>query len=774
MRQVIAHKRSLKRRASFDMSGYEKSPHYGNLPPLTWQQWLKGGSRCSPKMLCYTIASYRILLGVPVLRLVVLGSLAIALTSIASCGVTVAPDPLVAPAAQSDNPLLAQWTAPDGAPAYDRIRPEHYEPAFDAALEAAHIDYRRVAADPAAPTFANTIEAMERSGRTLDRIAAAFFNVASADATSAIQAIEEGVTPKLTRFSNDVFLDQNLYARVNRLWEVRATLGLTPEQSRLLEETKKRFIRAGAALAPAARARVAAINEEMANLGVKFGQNLLADQKASDVFLTAAEVEGLPGDLRAAAAAAATASGRDGEFLISSTRSAVEPFLTGAPNRTAREKVWRAFVMRGDNGNANDNNATIARLVALRAERAKLMGAASHAAFQLDNAMAKTPAAASDLLMKVITPALARAGEELRDLSAIAAKDEISTIEPWDWRYYAEQVRKERFALDEAALKQYFPLDGMVAALFETTNKLFGVTMHERKDVPVYADGVRVWEVREADGRKIGLFYADWFARPTKRPGAWMNSLRDQNTLFGDTPIVVNNQNLPVPAPGQPALISIDEAETLFHEFGHALHGLLSDVRYPSLSGTAVSRDFVEFPAQVYEHWVTQPEVLRKHARNAAGEPIPEPMLQSLLNARTFNQGYLTVQQLSSAILDMRLHQLEVVPANFDPRAWEAAQLDALGVPDEVGMRHRLAHFSHIFDGGYSAGYYAYTWAEVMDADGFDAFREAGNIFDPTLALKLRTEVLERGNTRDPAESYTAFRGRMPTADALLRNRGLK
>lgn len=679
-----------------------------------------------------------------------------------------------APTAPAPNPLLEAWTTPDGVPPYDRIRPEHYEPAFDAGLAAARADYRRIIDDPAAPTFANTIEAMERAGRPLARVSATFFNVASADATPEIQKIQAAVTPKLTRLSNETFLDPKLFARVDRLWQARATLNLDAEQARLLEETHKRFVRAGAALSPEARARVAAINEELANLGVRFGQNLLADQKASSVVLTAAEVEGLPDDQRTAAAAAAKAAGQEGRFLIPATRSAAEPFLTSAPNRAAREKVWRAFVMRGDNGNANDNNAVIARLVALRAERARLLGADSHAAFQLDNTMAKTPAAVNDLLMTVFTPALARAREEMADLSALAAKDGIKAVQPWDWRYYAEKVRQQRFALDEAALKAYFPLDGMVAALFETTNRLYGLTMHERTDVPVYAPGVRVWEVREADGRKVGLFYADWFARPTKRPGAWMNSLRVQNTLLGDMPVVVNNQNIPPPAPGQRAVITLDETRTLFHEFGHGLHGLLSRARYASLSGTAVSRDFVEFPAQVYEHWATEPEILRRHARNAAGEPIPEPMLQAMLKASTFNQGYLTVQQLSSAILDMRLHELRDLPAGFDARAWETAQLDALGVPQAVGMRHRLAHFSHIFDGGYSAGYYAYTWAEVMDADGFDAFKEAGNIYDPTLASRLRKEVLERGNTRDPAESYAAFRGRMPTADALLRNRGLK
>jgi peptidyl-dipeptidase Dcp len=678
--------------------------------------------------------------------------------------------PLPAPSA---NPLLDRWTTPDGVPPYDRIRADDYAPAFDAAIAEAQAEYRRIADDPAAPSFANTIEAMEGAGRLLGRIANTFFTVASADATDAIQAIEEAVTPKLIRLQNETLLDPALFGRVDALWQARATLSLSPEQARLLAETHRRFLRAGAALAPEQRARAAAINEELATLGVRFGQKLLADQKAGSVLLTAAEVAGLPEDQRSAAATAAQGAGHADGFLFPATRSAAEPFLTAAPDRAAREKIWRAFVLRGDQGNANDTNAIIARMVALRIERAALLGAESHADFVLQDQMAKTPAAATELLMRVYRPALARAQEELADIAALAARDGIARVEPWDWRYYAEQVRKARFDLDEAAVKQYLLLDNMVAALFDTTHRLYGITAHERNDVPVYAEGVRVWELREADGRTIGLFYADWFARPTKRPGAWMNSLRDQNGLFGELPIVVNNQNIVPPAPGQPVQISLDETRTLFHEFGHGLHGLLSQVRYPSLSGTAVPRDFVEFPSQVYEHWAIAPETLRRYARNAAGEPMPEAMLQALLAARTFNQGYQTVQQLASAILDMRLHALPRLPEDFDARAWEAAELKALGVPEAVGMRHRLAQFSHIFDGGYSAGYYAYTWAEVMDADGFDAFREAGDLYDPALAARLRHEVLARGNSRDPAESYAAFRGRMPTPDALLRNRGL-
>lgn len=673
----------------------------------------------------------------------------------------------------SSNPLLGEWNTPDGVPPYNLIRPEHYEPAFDAAITAARADIQRIAGNSAAPTFENTIEAMERSGRDLDRIAGTFFTVSSADATPEIQAVQQAVSPKLARFGNEVMLNQDLFARVNAVYEARNTLNLEPEEMRVLEETHKRFVRAGAALAPEARERVAAINEEEARLRVEFSQKLLADQKENALFLTAAEVEGLPADQLSAAATAAAEQGREGEFLFPATRSAAEPFLTAAPNRAAREKVWRAFTYRGDNDNANNTAELIEQLLRLRLERAQLMGSTSHAAFTLEDTMAKDTATVNTLLRQVFDPGLVRAREELADIQQLAARDGINEVQPWDWRYYADQVRAERFALDEAELKQYLPLDGMVAAMFETTNRLFGLTMHERTDVPVYAPGVRVWEVREADGTKVGLYYADWFSRPTKRPGAWMNSIREQNGLSDALPIVVNNQNLPPVGPGERAVVSVNEAETLFHEFGHGLHGLLSNTRFPSLAGTSVSRDFVEFPAQLYEHWATQPELLRKHARNAAGEPIPEDMLASLLKAATFNQGFLTTQQLSSAILDMRLHQMEEIPEDFDPIAWEAAQLAELGVPSAIGMRHRLPHFSHIFDGGYSAGYYAYTWSEVMDADGFDAFTEAGNIFDPALAARLRTEVLERGNSRDTAESYRAFRGRDPAVDALLRNRGL-
>ena len=675
---------------------------------------------------------------------------------------------------QANSPLIGNWTTPDAVPPYDQIKPEHFMPAFDQGLREARADIARIANAETAPTFANTIEAKERSGQLLSRTSSTFFNLASADATPEIQKVEEAVSPKLTAFNTETYLNQKLFARVDRLYKARQTLKLTPEQMRLLEETHKSFVRAGATLPETSRVRVAEINQALSKARVQFGQNLIADQKASDVYLTKAEVAGLSPGAQKSAAAGGEAAGRKGEYLIRATRSAVEPFLFVATDRSAREKVFRAFTMRGENANNHNNIALIRELLTLRAERAKLMGAKSHAHCVLEDSMAKTPEAAMDLLNQIITPGLAKAKDEEQALLSIAAKDGVTKLEPWDWRYYSEQVRKERYALDEAAVKEYFPLDGMVDAMMETTTKLFGLTFHPRPDIPPYAPGVKVWEIREADGRKVGIFYGDWFTRDTKSPGAWMNSLRDQSSLLGDYAVVVNNTNYTVPAPGERALISFDDAETLFHEFGHALHGLLSKVRYPSLSGTSVSRDFVEFPAQVYEHWIAEPAILRKHAKNAKGEPIPEATLASLLKARTFNQGYLTVQQLSSAVLDMELHSMESIPAGFDAAAWEKKRLAELGVPHAVGMRHRLPHFSHIFDGGYSAGYYAYSWAEAMDADGFEAFKESGDVFNPALAAKLRKEVLERGNSRDPAESYVAFRGRLPNADALLRNLGLK
>lgn len=677
-------------------------------------------------------------------------------------------------AASAANPLLGEWAPPFRQPPYEAIRPSDYLPAFEAAMAQTRAAIDAIANNPAPPTFANTIEALEWARQPLARVSGAFFTVTGADGTPEISAIEAKIQPRLTRFSSDTLLNPKLWVRVKTLWDARASLNLAPEQARLLEITHRQFLRGGAALAPDQQARIAAIDERLSALGVDFSQKLVADQKASEVLLTEAEMAGIPADARAAAAEKAKAAGKAG-YLVVPTRSEVEPFLTLGSNRAAREKVWRAFVMRGDNPNANNTGAIITEMLRLRLERAKLLGYRSYADFALENSMAKTPQAATDLMMQVWRPALAKAREEEAALLKLAGADGITRLEPWDWRYYAEKERTQRYAFDERELKQYLAMPNMEAALWDTTQRLFGLTVTERSDIRGYAEGVRVFEVKEADGRHVGLFYADWFTRPTKRPGAWMNEIREQNGMLGLAPIVANNCNYIPPPRGQVALLSMDDADTMFHEFGHALHGLLSNTRYASLSGTNVYRDFVEFPSQVYEHWTTNPDILAAHAKNPAGQPMPPALIDKVKAAATFNQGYLTVQQLSSALVDMEIHSLTEVPAGFDPMAFEAQALRRMGMLDAVGMRHRLAQFSHLFSGpdGYAAGYYSYTWSEVLEADAYEAWLEAKGPWDTEVAARYRREILAVGNTRPPEQSYIAFRGRMPTADALLRNRGL-
>ncbi|MCS6987342.1 MAG: M3 family metallopeptidase [Sphingomonadaceae bacterium] len=681
---------------------------------------------------------------------------------------------LAAPlAAAPANPLLAPSPLPYGAPPWPAITVEHYRHAFEVALGQSRAAMKAIAQSRQPPNFSNTVEALELATLPLRRVAGVFFTVAAADGRPEIQTLEADIQPVLARFRAEVYLDPRLWARVRAVWDVRATL--PPEQRRLVEVTYREFRRAGADLGPAERARIAAIDERLSALAVAFGQKLVADQKANEVLLTEAEMAGVPAEARAAARRAAAERGLDG-FLVVPTRSEVEPFLTLATDRRAREKVWRAFDSRGDQANAQNTRPEIVEMLRLRQEKAQLLGKPSFAHHALEPAMARTPEAAMQLMMQVMTPALVRARAEEAELLALARADGLDRLEPWDWRFYAEKVRRQRFAFDEERLKSYLALPNLERALFSTVGRLWGLRFAERPDIPGYAPGVRVFEVREADGRHLGLFYADWFTRPTKRPGAWMNEIREQNGLMGLSPIVANNCNYTPGAEGRPALLSLDDAETLFHEFGHALHGLMSNTRYPSLSGTNVPRDFVELPSQLLEHWVTEPEVLATYARNAAGEPMPADLVHKVRAARTFNQGFLTVQQLASAIVDLELHLKADIGPDFDPGAFERAVLERLGVPAAVGMRHRLAHFAHLFSDpeGYAAGYYAYTWAEALEADAHRAFLEGRGPWDTDVAARFRREILRVGNAREPAESYLAFRGRMPTADALLANRGLK
>ena len=634
-----------------------------------------------------------------------------------------------------------------------------------------------IADNAAVPTFENTVLAMERAGEKLDKVCSVFFNLSGSDTNDAIQAIERDMAPILSRHGSAIYLDKALFQRIDDLWSRRQSLGLDAEQSRVLERYHTIFSRAGGGLPEAAKTRLAAIGERLATLGTQFGQNVLADERAYELVLnTPADLAGLPASLVAAAAAAAEARGKPGKHVITLSRSSIEPFLQFSARRDLREEAFQAWAKRGENGGATDNRAIIAETVALRAERAKLLGYESFAAFRLADSMAKTPEAARSLLRSVWEPAKARATREETALQALASSEGGNfAIAPWDWRYYAERRRKAEFDLDEAEIKPYFQLDKMIEAAFYTAEKLFGLSFKPRPDIPLYHPDARAWEVKDADGTAIALFIGDYFARPSKRSGAWMNAFRSQQRLDGAVlPIIVNVMNFAKAPEGEASLLSFDDARTLFHEFGHGLHGMLSDVTHPILAGTAVSRDFVEFPSQLYEHWFEEPALLRRFAiHKDTGAPIPEALLRRLLDARNFNQGFATVEYTASALVDLDLHS-RGGDGPVDVSAFETETLDKLGMPKGIIMRHRTPHFQHVFAGdGYSSAYYAYLWSEVLDADGYDAFTEAGDIFDAATAKRLRDHVYSAGNKADPETAYRAFRGRDPSSEALLRKRGL-
>ncbi|MEQ1614248.1 MAG: M3 family metallopeptidase [Hyphomicrobiaceae bacterium] len=674
------------------------------------------------------------------------------------------------------NPLLKPWTTPFEAPPFEDIKPEHFSPAIEAAMRLHDQEIDAIAANPAAPTFANTIEAMERSGRTLVDVGSVFWNLTGSNTNDALQALEREWSPKYAAHYTNISTNAALFKRVDTLYAARDSLGLDAEQQRLLEKSYKGFVRSGAKLEGADRDRYKELSQSRAKLTTSFGQNVLADEKAYTLVLDGeADLAGLPTFLRETAAGAAEERGLKGKYVITLSRSLIEPFLTFSTRRDLREQAWKAWVMRGENGGASDNRQAITDLTRLRIEVANLLGYKSHAAFTLEETMAKTPARVRELLDRVWTPGVKRAHEEIAKLQAMAAKEGANLeIEPWDWRYYSEKVRAAEFDLDETEIKPYLPLDRMIEAAFYTATQLFGVTFKERTDIPVYHPDVRTFEVTDKDGRHVGLFLGDYYARASKRSGAWMSAYRRQHKLDGGTrPIIVNVMNFAKPGAGEPTLLSFDDARTLFHEFGHGLHGLLSDVTYPSLACTAVVRDFVELPSQLLEHWLATPEIMTRFARHAkTGEPMPAKLMAKLKAARTFNQGFETVAFLGSAIVDMDFHTLESAD-NLDPLALEAATLARIGMPRQVGVRHRSTHFQHIFSGGYSAGYYSYLWSEVLDADAFSAFEETGNVFDPATAEKLKRFVYSAGGLRQEDEAYTLFRGRLPTVDGLLKKRGL-
>ena len=679
-----------------------------------------------------------------------------------------APDP---------NPLLQSWTAPFEAPPFTDLRPEHYRPAFDAALAEHRGEIDAIAADPAPPSFDNTIAAMERTGQTLRRVSAVFFNLCGTDGNDATEAVEREIAPVLARHRMAILLNEALFRRVDELHRRREALALSSEQRRVLERHHIGFRRAGAALDAASKRRLAEIIERLASLGTAFRQAVLADEKAFMLVLDGeADLAGLPEFLRAAAQQAADERGHPGKHVITLSRSSIEPFLQFSARRDLREKAFKAWIARGENGGASDTTAIIGEMLRLRGERARLLGFPSFAHFRLDDSMAKTPEAASDLLATVWTPARRRALAERDALQAlIDAEDGKFALAPWDWRYYAEKLRKARYDLDAAEIKPYLQLDRIVDAAFETARRLFGLTFHPRDDVPLYHPDVRAWEVRDRDGRHTGLFLGDYFARPSKRSGAWMSQFRSQEKLAGDIrPIVVNVMNFAKGPPGEASLLSMDDARTLFHEFGHALHGLLSDVTYPSIAGTKVATDFVELPSQLYEHWFERPEILNRFAVHyRTGEPMPDALMRRVIASRNFNQGFATVEYVASALVDLDMHLLPSAD-NLDVKGFEQETLAKFGMPAEITMRHRPAHFTHVFSGdGYAAGYYSYLWSEVLDADAFTAFTETGDVFDPDTARRLREFIYSAGYLRDPAEAYVGFRGRLPTTEALLKKRAL-
>jgi peptidyl-dipeptidase Dcp len=671
----------------------------------------------------------------------------------------------------TENPLLETWFTPFGVPPFDRIRPEHFPPGFEAAVAAHRAEIAAIAQDPSPPSFANTVEALERAGALLTRIGATFFNLAASQATEELQAVERDWAPKLARHRMEVALDPGLFRRVTALHARRGELGLEPDQLRLLERLHRGLIRSGAALDEQARARMTEISTRLATLHTRFGQNVLADENEWKMELAEPDLDGLPGFARDAARQVARERGLDG-YVITLSRSSVEPFLTFSERRDLREKAWRAWVARGALHPERGNAALIREILSLRAERARLLGHADHAEFRLADTMAQHPDAAERLLRAAWEPAKRRADEERAELAALArANGQDGPVEAWDWRFWAERARKARHDFDGAELKPYFELEAMLRAVFDTATRLFGVRFEERRGIPLYHPDVRAFEVLDADGAHRGVFLLDNLARTGKRSGAWMSSFRVADALDGAvSPIVVNNNNV---AKATPTLLSFDEARTLFHEFGHALHGLLSTARYPSQSGTAVLGDFVEFPSQVLEHWLTVPETLRTHARHhETGAALPEEMLAKLLAARNEGQGFATVEYVSSALIDLALHR-HPAPDSLELDAFEHAFLAEIGMPEAIGLRHRPIHFGHLFSGGgYAAGYYFYLWAEVLDADGFEAFEESGDPFHPDLAAKLKA-IYQAGDTRPPMELYTAFRGREPQVDALLRKRGL-
>ncbi len=674
-----------------------------------------------------------------------------------------------------DNPFFSKYDTPFETPAFDKIKNEHYLPAFKAGIEQDSLEIAAIANNPEAPTFENTLEALDRTGVLLGTVSGVFYNILEANTNDTLQQISNEVAPLLSKHSDDLLLNEKLFERVKAVYNQRESLTLTPEQQTLLEKWYKDFVRGGANLTPEQKERLRKINEDLSVLTLKFGDNVLAETNAFELVIEKeSDLSGLPATTISTAAEAAKNRGKEGQWVFTLQKPSLIPFLQYSDKRDLREKIYKAYIERGNHGNEFDNKEIIKQIVALRLERANLLGYATHADFVLEENMAKNPAAVYDLLNRLWTPAVKRAQGEVKELQAMIKKEGGNfKLQPWDWWYYAEKLRKAKYDLDDEALRPYFKLENVRKGAFEVATKLYGITFTERPDIPVYNPDVKAFEVKEADGRHIGILYVDYLPRANKRSGAWDNSFRER--YFDGkkvvTPIVVNCFNFSLPTGDTPSLLTLEEVETLFHEFGHGLHDLLTECNYQKTTGTNVPRDFVELPSQIMEKWATHPEVLKSYAKHyQTGEPIPDELIAKIQNSQLFNQGFATVEFLAAAFLDMDWHT--VTQPQPDVMAFENKAMQKIGLIPEIVVRYRSSYFQHIFAGGYSAGYYGYIWAEVLDADAFQAFEENG-IFDPATAKAFRENILAKGGSEDPMVLYKRFRGAEPKIDALLKGRGL-
>jgi len=685
------------------------------------------------------------------------------------------------------NPFFQEWNTPYEVPPFLDIKDEHYMPAYEQGMKENLEEIDVIVNNTKDPTFANTIEELERTGKLLSKVGRVFSNLASSNTNPKLQELQRDLSPMLSAHYDKISLNEGLFNRVDAIWQNRENLDLTREQTKLLNDTRKGFVRSGALLSEDQKDRISEINSKISGLSTSFGQNLLAETNGFELILEASDLEGLSDGVIAAAADAASQKMDSAEsdeekdkyndkYVFTPHRSSMYPFLTESTRRDLREKLYNSYVMRGDNNNDTDNKKTAAQIAKLRAERAQIMGYKTHAHFILDDNMLKTPEEVYDLLNKLWKPAVKRAKVEVADMQAVAdGEGHDFKVAAWDWWHYSEKVRKEKYDLDESAIKPYLSLDNVLQGVFNTTNKLWGLNFTEIFDIDLYHPDARIWEVTDKDGSHLGIFIGDYFTRSNKRGGAWMSSFKGQSNLDGrERPIVVNVCNFPAPVGDDPALLSFDNVVTLFHEFGHAMHGTLTDVKYGSMAGTSGPRDFIELPSQLLEHWASEPQVLKSFATHyETGEPIPDELIEKLLNASKFNQGFINTEYLAASLLDMDWHTISADEDIKDANKFESESMKKVGLIGEIAPRYRTTYFAHIFSGGYSSGYYSYVHAAVLDSDAFEAFKEAGDVFDPNLSSKLRSSIYSMGSTEEAMDLFVEFRGRKPVIEPLLKVRGL-